>query len=184
MDAKNVSTGKPKIGGSISKAALGSTLPTDAKSTLDTAFKDLGYVSEDGITNSNSPESTDIKAWGGDVVGTSQTDKKDTFKLTLLECMNIEVLKAIYSDDNVSGDLDTGLTVKANKKEQQAFAWVIDMALKGNVLKRVVIPNGTITSIEDVSYKDDTAIGYNVTITAVPDTDENTHYEYIVKKGA
>ena len=31
----------------------------------------------------------------------------------------------------------------------------------------------------DVVYKDDTAIGYGVTLTCMPDASENTHYEYI-----
>lgn len=63
-DVNNVSYGKPLTDGAISTAPLGSTLPTDATTKLDTKFKSLGYVSEDGITNENSPESEKIKAWG------------------------------------------------------------------------------------------------------------------------
>ena len=44
----NVSAGKPKVSGAVYRAALGSTLPTDATTSLDAAFKELGYVSEDG----------------------------------------------------------------------------------------------------------------------------------------
>lgn len=182
MDVTNVSAGKPKIGGAIFRAPLGTTLPEDAKATLDPAFKELGYCSEDGITNSNSPETDNVKAWGGDTVLDLQTSKEDSFKYKMLEITNIEVLKAVYGDDNVTGTLDAGITIKANNSEAEACAWVFDMILK-NAIKRIVIPSASVTEVSDIVYKDSEAIGYETTIKATPDSDGQTHYEYIVKKG-
>ena len=179
--ATNVSTGKPKIGGAIYVAPVGSTLPTSAIATLDAAFKCLGYCSDDGLTNDNSPESDNIKAWGGDVVLTVQTEKADEFGVTLIEVMNEDVLKVVYGSANVTGALDTGLTITANSKELDSWAFVVDMVLNGSGKKRIVIPNGKVKEIGTITYKDDEAIGYETTIAALPDSSENTHYEYVLQ---
>ncbi len=182
MNSQNVTAGKPAISGAIYRAPLGSTLPTTADGELDEAFKQLGYVSDSGLVNSNTPETSDVKAWGGDIVLSTQSQKKDTFKFQLIEALNVEVLKTIYGDDNVSGTLDTGITVKANATEAQESVYAVDMIMKGGVLKRIVIPSAKLTSLGDVSYTDSAQVGYDVTITAYPDSNGQTHYEYMKKK--
>lgn len=175
----NVTAGKPKIGGAIYAAPLGTSLPASSSASLAAAFKCLGYVSEDGVVNSNSMSSETIKAWGGDTVLTTSTERPDTWKYTLIEVLNAEVLKLIYGADNVTGALATGITVKANNNEQDEYSLVIDMVLRGGVEKRVVIPDGFVSEVGDITYKDSEAVGYETTITAMPDSDGNTHYEYI-----
>lgn len=182
--ASNVTAGKPKITGAIFRAPVGSTLPTDAKTELDTAFKCLGYVSEDGVTNSNSPESEQTKAWGGDVVLSTQTEKPDTFQFKLIEAKNVDVLKMIYGDSHVTGDLDTGIKVDVTAEDPGPAAYVIDMILKDGDLKRMVIPSASISEMDDIVYNDSEPVGYDVTLTATADDTGCTHHEYIVKKEA
>lgn len=169
-DATKVSTGKPKIGGAMSRAPLGTALPTDTTTALNEAFVALGYISEDGLTNKNSPESDEIKAWGGDTVLTDQTEKSDTFTFTLIESLN--------GDENVTVT-GSKISVKANTKELTAQAWVVDMVMNSSKKKRIVIPNGKVSEIGDIVYTDGDPIGYELTVAAFPDTDGNTHYEYI-----
>lgn len=176
--AMNVAAGKPKVTGGVWYAPSGSTLPTDATTALDTAFVCLGYVSEDGVTQGITRDSEEIKAWGGDTVMTSQTDFGETFQFTLIEALNIDVKKAVYGTTNVSGTLADGITTQVNSKELPAACWVFEMVQNGAVC-RIVVPSGKLTELGDTNYNDSDPIGYEVTITALPDASGNVSYEYV-----
>lgn len=177
-NAELVSAGKPAVGGGISVADVGTALPTTASASLDAAFVKLGYVSEDGVTNAYSIENESVKAWGGDTVLVLRTGTEDQFKFTLLGVMDPDALKAVFGSNNVSGTLATGITITANGNPPDPLSWVFDMILNGGNLKRIVVPSAAVTEIGDIVYVDNEPIGYEVTITATPDSSGNTHYDY------
>lgn len=177
--ASYTSAAKPRAAGSIYRAAKGTTLPTTADADLDsTLFTCLGYVSEDGITNNNTKESSVFKAFGGDHVRSIQTDHTDNFKLKLIEVLNSDVLGTVYGVNNVSGDLTNGIAVEVNGEEATAYSWVIDMIMGDDTLSRIVIPDGKITEQGETVYSTSELVAFDITITAFPDTAKNTHYEY------
>lgn len=175
--AAKVSAGKPKTAGAIYRAPAGTTLPTDATTALAAAFKELGFVSEDGVRNNNSPDTDNIKAWGGQTVLVVQNEKVDEFTFTLIESLNADVLATVYgSNVTVSGST---IAIKANADRVPEAVFVIDMALAGNYAKRIVIPAGALKEVGEITYKDDEPIGYEITLSALPDSTGVNHYEYI-----
>lgn len=178
--AANVSAAKPKVGGAVYRAPYGTTLPTSATAELNAAFISLGYCSEDGLVNGSNIETEETKAWGGDPVLSSLTGREDTFNFTLIESKNPDVLGAVYGSANVSGNLTSGITVNVKSAQPESAAWVFDMILRDGTLKRITVPNASITEIADITYSDADAVGYGITILAVPDATENTHYEYLI----
>lgn len=181
----NVTTGKPKVGGAIFVAPHGTALPTDATTTLNVAFENVGFISEDGVVNANTFNSEDIKDWGGSNVMSIEDDFNDKFRFTMMETLNTTVMKIVYGDANVSGaSLAAGVTVSAKAGAKADRSWVIEMVQRDNVLKRIVIPDAKLTELQEIAYTNDDATGYSVTLTAYPDGSGATHYEYIKKQSA
>jgi hypothetical protein len=181
--AANVLSGKPLATGGILRAPLGSTLPNDAKAAPDAAFKGLGYVSEDGVTETQDRSTDKIKAWGGDTVKVVQTEHSLSYKFTLIETLNADVLKAVHGDANVATTAATSTTgtlqtVQVTGDELGHAAYVIEVK-DGNARVRIVISDGQITEVGDVTYSDGDVIGYEVTVECFPDANGVKAKKYI-----
>lgn len=178
-NAMFVTTGKPNVSGSVFTAPIGTTLPTDATTPLGDDFTCLGYVSEDGLENNNEMDVSAIKAWGGMIVYRSLTELNDTFGLKLIESENIDVLKAVYGESNVTVAADDTIHVAVKADDPEERVWVFELALRNGLAKRIVIPDGAITSRDAITYNDSDAVAYGITVSAYPDANGNTHDEYM-----
>ena len=177
---ENVAVGKPKVGGAIHVAPSGTTLPTDATTALDAAFVNLGYVSEEGLTNSNSAAVETIRAWGKDIIYSKDGDD-ETYSWTLLEVLDANVQKFIRGADNVTvaegGAMSVQVKRPSARTQMEENVIVVEMILHNRAVRHV-IPRGVITEVGEVSYVDDDTVGYQVTVTALADANGNSHYEY------
>lgn len=177
--ATNVSTGKPNISGAVYVAPMTATLPTDATTALGADYVCLGYVSEDGLENNNELDVSEIKAWGGNIVYRSLNGLDDTFSLSLIESENVDVLKNVYGDANVTVDANDNVTINIVAEDPQEKIWVFELAMRGGRAKRIVIPDGAVTARETITYNDSDAVAYGITVSAYPDSTGKTHVEYL-----
>lgn len=161
------------------------TIPTDGVSPLDEHFHDAGYLSQDGITNSTDQDWSDVIAFGGDRVLSVRTSRSESFQFTMIET-SADTLPVIYGPDNVTVDEATGnITVVHNSTEPPELVWVFEVALRGDRVKRIVVPAAQTTDIDDIQYQDgsEDPVGYAPTLAALPDSAGNTAYEYVVYSG-
>lgn len=180
-DSTLVGVGKPKVGGAISVAPIGTTLPTDATTELSDAFKRLGYVSEDGVTISEERDSEDTKAWGGDIVYTSQTSYKESVAFMPIE-LNPDVCMLEYGDDNVTVE-DGKVTVLHTSASMPEKFLVIETVPNSRVVARYAAPRAKLTEKGDINLNDSDPIGRELTFTLMPDDSGVTMYEYLAITG-
>lgn len=178
QNAKNIYIPAPPEGGAVWSAPLGTTVPTDATSPLPEAFKSLGFISEDGIVNSEEAETTEIKAYGGTVVREVQTSRKETFAFTPME-LNAQVLAEQYGDDNVTVGAGGTVTVVHNAKERPARIYVVESLLEGSTkVARDVLPEARVTNVGERKLATGEVIQRQVTVSCSPDASGNTAYTY------
>jgi hypothetical protein len=148
-------------------APRGTSAPTSASSTLNAAFKELGWIHEDGLTEAANADSAEIKAWDGTTVRKVMTGSEFTFQVKFLET-NEQTLELYYSGSAVAANTgQSKIDVKAPTGDRRAFVFDV---LDGSHVVRIYIADGEVTERGDIVYANGEAIGYEVTITAYPDT--------------
>lgn len=172
----------PPIGGGLSRAPRGTTLPTDATTALDAAFIKLGYVDDDGVTVNIDRPSTDHFAWGGDLIASLQQHYSVTLTFKLYQVLNPDVLKAIHSDGNVTVTAATTssgtlTTVNFNATLNVNSCWNVDAFYQSNSV-RVSLPNARVVQVGNYQLTHKNVAMYPVTLKAFPDANGQFAYQF------
>ena len=179
--AANVRVG---VSGAVYAAPVGTTLPTNEDATLDAAFIDQGFISDDGITEQQARSLSNIIAWqNASVVRKLQTEHDAMFSFTMIETSDA-TLETYYGNFEPDGGV-----VQITPDQLPHRSWVIDIfdgetdGTPDNVI-RIVIPDGQVTEQGDVVYSNGDAQGYEVTVTSYEDSSGVKAYKYHDTAGA
>jgi len=164
--------------GAIKRAPLGTTLPslssiTPAAVTLDAAFHGDEYVSSDGLTLSPSISTTEINDWSGATMRKVIESFDGTLTWTMIST-NENALKIAFGDSHVTTQAANATHGNQAMAQLGAYlpeaqSWVFLMK-DGDARIVVLVPNGQVTEVGDVTFVSNDAVGWEVTLSAYPDS--------------
>jgi hypothetical protein len=144
-------------------APKGTTGPTGLTAPA-AGFKEVGWLSEDGVSISRDEDRQTFRAHqGGKIVKRKTASVDDTIKFQCLET-NAVVLGLLYKQ-TVPAAVTGVVTISvANQTVNDERAWVVDEKGDDGSTMRYVIPNGTVGLTADIVYKTDEMTVYEFTL--------------------
>lgn len=178
----------PRITGSVMYAPVGSALPTSSFATVNSAFTDLGWIDDSGLTQKEDRSNTDVFGWSGGLIGTVQEKYSRTMSFKLFQMLNPNVLATAFGHNNVTvtgptTQNGTEIAVALNPSLLDTLSWVFDgyyyTAGGYEALIRVVLPTARVTQIGDVNLTSKTFTTIDCTMKSFADSNGNYAYLYV-----
>ena len=134
----NTGYAKFKPGAYFFVAPYGTDLPTDNTTELNEAFKNMGFMGDQGFVFSNSSSTNTGRDANGDAIATSAGEVEKTLQCVFRE-LKADGLKVVYGQDNVT-DTEGVLTVHDKGPNSEVYSGVIEALLADGRKDRKVIP--------------------------------------------
>lgn len=133
--------------------------PTSATSELGVTWTDLGYVSEDGVTETTEQSTSVLRAWQRrKKVRTLIEEGSVRYQLRLIQT-NADTV-ALYYGGTVEAD---GSIIIDPTQERPVIAFDIDV-IDGDNVVRAYAPEAQVIEVGDQIYSNGEPIGYEVTV--------------------
>lgn len=159
LDATKVRVG---VSGRLAYGPTSTSAPTAVDSAV-SGVKEVGYISEDGVTEKRDRSTTKLKAWqNAATVRTIVEEASFQIEATIIETSK-ETLELFYGAPvGTKGDVLVNPSATGGTK-----AIILDV-IDGDDMIRTWIPNGEVIEVGEMTYKNGEPIGYPVTIEAYP----------------
>lgn len=182
----------PNVTGGVFIGPLDVALPPANDPFIDAAthdprLKNVGYVSEDGVTGTEDRSTNEIPAWGGEIIAYLQESFSVEWSMKLLQILNPNIARLAYGDDNVAVTAATEahgniLAIKWNKNLlPKKTVWVDSFYADGEQVKRMrwVARMAQVTEKGDFQTVHTDLAGHELTLKLLPDTQGNNAYIYL-----
>lgn len=170
-DADNVIIGQT---GQVWVAPVGTAMPVDtttAMGTVNAAWKDLGFLSEDGVTFTPSIDTFQVNAWQaqGRPVRRGVASRDESLSFTMLE-WKLDTLKIAFGGGEITeiGTTDVYKYTPVTGAAEVETALVVDW-LDNAIGFRLLVPRATVTDLAEFQLVRTDAAGLNVTLGVVND---------------
>lgn len=168
--------------GGLYVAPFGTTLPEDVDDELDEAFKNLGFISADGVSITIDSATNPIEVWGGDEIGSLRDTYSIEYSMQLYQVLSPEVNAALFGDDNVSTELATStvgarMRVLMNSKLPPRMSLVIDSFYENKAIRHVA-QIAQLSDLGDITLVHNEALRLEPTFRVLRGTDGNHVVQY------
>lgn len=161
-NTQNVSVGKGVVGGYLFAAPIGTDLPNDYTAPLDSAFVNLGYVTDDGATFSTESNADTFKDINGTDIATSNGGRTRTLNVQLVE-IKADTLKEVFGQGAVAVDVSGNITIIHNNDDMPHRSVVFELVLRDGRRWRRVLPDAQVTEWGDLTVLYSDLVAFEIT---------------------
>ena len=154
-------------------ATAGTALPAYPAAQLDAAWKEVGDVTDAGITLVSNKSTTNLRNWANKIKRVIMTDHSETIQSPIMDTTE-EALKTVVGSGNVTATAATtqhGALVTVNLSDgelppEEAFLWLMK---DGDDMIAIGCTNGQVSAVDNVTFAPNAGITWTPTITAMGD---------------
>ena len=170
MASNSVNLGIGAATGMFFHATAGTALPAYPTEALGAGWKEVGYVSDAGITWHHGRSAEPLKDWSNSIRRQLQSDATGTVAAPIISTTN-EVLDTLFGSSNVTSAVATtahGALESIEVKEgvmsgEEAFLFLMK---DGDDTFMLGTTSGFITNLDDINFAPGSVITWNATISA------------------